>query len=260
MKPVAITGIVLDPCEGTNVTPAALIRDAARKTFTTEDGETASLKLRPPLSEAEIAAFEARLPCLLPADVRELLAFCSGFSGVAVDFVDFTGHDCMFEFELFPHGVPLAADGFGNFWVVDLLPESQHWGPIYFACHDAPVILLQSPSLEHFLAELFQLAEPPYRSLIDDVHEDRIFQVWRKNPSVMSQSECLYSHDRELRTFAEGLGPLFQIIDLRNAEIGFGFSWGRYGPNTVNRRHGNRPIFAYERRKGLLARIFGGFA
>jgi hypothetical protein len=160
----------------------------------------------------------------------------------------------------FPHGIPIAGDGFGNYWIVDLFPQSTSWGPIYYWCHDAPVVLYQSPSLEHFLTELFKLSEPPYKSLIDDVHEDRLFQVWNENPGVMSQEECLRSHDHELQAFAEQLDPSFQIIDLRNAQVGFGFSWGRYGPRTVIRRHGSIPIFAYQRRQGLLARLFGGSA
>jgi len=227
------------------MTPLELLRDALSKTLTTEDGEPASLDLRPPLSDMEIDAFETTLPCALPTEVRELLAYCGGFSGGGVDFVDFTGQDCLFEFESFPYGVPIAADGYGNFWVVDLSPDSVSWGPIYFACHDAPVILYQSPSLEEFLTELFKLSVPPHESLIHEVHEDRLFHVWRNNPGVISHEECLRSQDPELRTFAEELGSSFQIIDLRNAQIGFGFSWGRYGPDTVNRRHGTLPIFAY---------------
>jgi hypothetical protein len=37
----------------------------------------------------------------------------------------------------------------------------------------------------------------------------------------------------------------FQIIDMRHAAPGFGFSWGRHGPETVVVRHGTHPIFAY---------------
>jgi hypothetical protein len=237
-----------------------LVRDAARQSFEDEDGETYSLELRPGLSEDEIAALVAQLPCPIPAGVRELLAFCGGFSGGPTDFVDFTGRDCLFEYEAFPFGLPIAADGFGNFWVIDLLPESTAWGPIYYASHDAPVILYQSPTLEHFLVELFKMCAPPFKSLIDDVHEDRLFKVWRTNPGVVQQEQGVRSNDRELRAFAETLDPSFEIIDMRNAEIGFGFSWGRYGPRTVVRRYGHLPIFAYQRRDGFIKRLFGGGA
>ncbi len=239
--------------------PADLVRNASRDAFITEDGDPVKFEFFPPLSPSEIDVFESRLPCPLPYEIRELLAFCRGFTGGAADFVDFTGDDCMFEFEsAFPHGLPIAADGYGNFWVVDLHPESTRWGPIYYASHDAPVFLYQSPSLEHFLTELFKCDVPPYKSLVDDVHEDRLFQVWRKNPGVMSQAECFASADRELRAFAEQLDPSFLVVDMRNAPVGFGFSWGRYR-ETVVRRSGSLPIFAYRRPTGrfrALVRMF----
>lgn len=84
---------------------------------------------------------------------------------------------------------------------------------------------------------------PPYTSLVDDVHEDRLFRVWRRNPGVMEYDECMQSTDFELQKFAQELDPSFQIIDMRKPEFGFGFSWGRYGPETVVRRHGDLAIF-----------------
>jgi len=233
------------------MTPLDIIRDAHTKPLTTENGDPVALELLSPLSLEELTAFQSRLPCKLPAEIRELLLYCSGFEGGAAAVVDFTGERCSFEFEeAFPYGLPVAADGFGNFWVVDLLPTSKIWGPIYFACHDAPIILYQSPSLSHFFVELFKLNIPPFRSLIDDVHEDRLFQVWRNNPGVLTHDSCVNSADAELKAFAEELGPSFQIIDMRDAEVGFGFSWGRYGPRTVVRRRGLMPVFAYKEPEG----------
>lgn len=142
---------------------ATLIREAAKQPHSTDDEEPAPLELGSGMSHTDIDTFEATLPCRLPGEVRELLAVSTGFTGGAADFVDFTGRSCMFEQrEIFPNGHPIAADGYGNFWVVDLLPDAAQWGPIYFACHDAPVVLFQSPSLEHFLVELFRLSQPPY--------------------------------------------------------------------------------------------------
>jgi hypothetical protein len=174
------------------------------------------------------------------------------------DIVDFTGEDCSFEQrEIFPHGHPIAGDGYGNFWVVDLLPSSQDWGPIYFACHDAPVVLYQSASLAPFLTELFKSSTPPHKGLVDDVHEDRPFNVWRTNPGVQSHAQALNSVDASIAAFAATLDATFEIVDLRNAEAGFGFSWGRYGPRTVIRRAGELPIFAVQRRAGFWERMLG---
>lgn len=100
---------------------------------------------------------------------------------------------------------------------------------------------------------------PPHASLVDDVHEDRIFNVWRENPGVLDRAAALAGDD-ELCRFAEGLDDRFVFVDLRSPEIGMGFSWGRYGPDTEFRRDGTRRLFAYakpERRRGRLRRLFG---
>jgi len=100
---------------------------------------------------------------------------------------------------------------------------------------------------------------PPHKSLIDDVHEDRLFQVWRKNPGVIDQPTALAGVDPELRAFASELPDYFQIVDLRKVDPGMGFSWGRYGPRTEVRRFGYERIFGYGKppRTGVFAKLFG---
>lgn len=233
-----------------------IIQDALNKDLTSGDRRI-ELELLPGLTEDEIARFETTLPCPIPQDVRELLSFCRGFFGSAADMVDFVGLASGVAPEaVFPYGLPIAGDGFGNFWVVDLLPESTNWGPIYFVSHDPPVILYQSPSLEHFLSELFKLHIPPHQSALDDVHEDRLFRVWQYNPGLLSYGACLDSPDPTLAEFAGQLDSSFHIVDLREPQIGFGFSWGRYGPETLIKRFGMLPIFAYQKEQ-LLRRLFG---
>ena len=101
--------------------------------------------------------------------------------------------------ELFPHGLPLAHDGLGNSWIVDVTTESHSWGPIFCSSHDAPVIVYQTD-----------------------------------NPGVLSFSRCIHSSDPDLKTFAESLDETWQFVDLRKPVIGDGFSWGRYGPKTAS--------------------------
>jgi SMI1 / KNR4 family (SUKH-1) len=239
------------------MTPLEIIRRAQTGTLVDEDGNVVTLELFPGLSNTELQDFASRLPCRIPPEVAELLGACSGFSGT-VEQVDFSGRDLMFEFEAaFPYGLPIAADGFGNFWVVDLLPTTIKWGPIYFACHDAPVILYQADSLDQFLRELFRMFEPPHQSLIDDVHEDRLAHVWKSNPGVLSHEQSLRSEDPILSAFACELDESFQIIDLRLAKPGDGFSWGRYGPKTQIQRFGTHAVFAYKKPKSIISRLLG---
>ncbi len=54
------------------------------------------------------------------------------------------------------------------------------------------------------------------------------------------------STDAELSAFAQSLSDDFFIVDLRNASLGDGFSWGRYGPRTKVVRYRHERLFAYE--------------
>jgi hypothetical protein len=98
---------------------------------------------------------------------------------------------------------------------------------------------------------------PPHASAVDDVHEDRLFNVWRDNPGTLDRPAAL-AGDERLSAFAEKLDDRFTFVDLRSPPVGMGFSWGRYGPRTDVRRDGNERLFAYappERRPGLLRRL-----
>jgi hypothetical protein len=239
------------------MTPLEIIRQARADTLIDEDGHVVTMELLPGLSEAELQDFADQMPCRVPPEIAELLSACSGFYGT-VDRVDFTGRDLMFEFEpAFPDGLPIAADGYGNFWVVDLNRYSTRWRPIYFVCHDAPVVLYQADSLEQFLSELFRMFEPPHQSLLDDVHEDRLARVWQTNPGVLSYEQCLRSEDAILSAFARELDEDFQIVDLRRARPGDGFSWGRYGPRTQIKRFRTHAVFAYQRPRSIFSRLLG---
>lgn len=236
------------------------IIQAARETnLSDEDGVAVYPKLLPGLTEQQIDELSDSLVAPLPEEVRELLAFCSGIEGLLAG-VDFTGRrlDAQSEEVLLPHGISIAADGYGNGWTVDLQPDSPEWGPIYYCCHDAPVVLVQSPNLQHFVSELFKMYTPPYKSLVDDVHEDRLFEVWRTNPGVIPHATAMASPDPEIQAFAGTLDPGFQVIDLRCAPVGMGLSWGRYGVDTELRRFGTKAIFAYKRaeKSGWFSRLF----
>ena len=238
------------------LTPIEIIETARAQEWIDEDGHKIEVTLRPPLTDADLDAFARQLPCPIPEHIRDLLKYCTGFEGT-LDQLDFTGRSLQFQQpELFPHGLPIAHDGMGNYWVVDLKPQSTDWAPIYFYGQDPPVVLLQSPSLTQFVDETFRMLTPSYESLIDGVHEDRLYEVWKYNPGVINQAQAAASSDPVLREFAGQLSPEWQIIDLRQARIGMGFSWGRYGPNTQVRRHGLEPIFAYQPKSGFLGRLF----
>jgi cell wall assembly regulator SMI1 len=237
--------------------PLEVIKKAEGLKFTSEDGDVDKLKLLPPLTSDEIDHLQAQLPCRIPEEIRELLCYCRGFDGV-LESIDFSGLAGGFGMEeIFPCALPIAHDGFGNYWIVDLTKESTTWGPIYFACHDSPVIVFQTDSLSHFIEEVLRLGNSPWKGEIDDVHEKYHHRIWKENPDVLTYEQCVGSGDTDLANFAEPLGQKYLYIDMRKPKVGDGFSWGRYGAKTVNKRYGEKRIFAYEVRTSFLQRLFG---
>lgn len=238
--------------------PLEAIRRAEAARLVTERGDEVDLELAPPLPPDEIdrVADDAGAP--LPAELRTLLGRTAGIAGGPLESIDFTGRSLSFGApDTFPWGLPIAGDGFGNFWVVDLTPDAAETAPVFFACHDPPVILYQSGCIGDFLDEAFRMLVPPHASAVDDVHEDRLFNVWRENPGTLDHAAAL-AGDEGLHAFATELDDRFTFVDLRSPPIGMGFSWGRYGPRTDVRRHGRERLFAYarpEKRPGLLRRL-----
>jgi len=226
-----------------------LLKRTNGTTFVNEDGVEGHFALLSPMSVSELAKLESTLPCRLPPDMRELLQFASGFdSGGALEEIRFDASDGFGMEDIFPHALPLAADGFGNYWIVDLTRESITWGPIFYACHDAPVIVYQTDSLLRFVEEVIRFSGKPWKSELDDVHEELSTRIWRENPDVLTREQALSGGDPNLIRFAESLDDSWLFVDLRNPKLGDGFSWGRYGPKTLNRRFGEERIFAYQKK------------
>jgi hypothetical protein len=209
-----------------------------------EDGDEVVVDLRPPVPDAEVAALQAGYPVPLPAELLQLLAVTRGTDAL-LD-LDLTGRAHSVDTaELMPAGLPIAADGSGNFWLLDLTPDTTEVAPVFFHCHDAPVLLYHAPDLATFLDEVVKKYVPPHASLVDDVREDRLYDVWRTRPGAMPQVAALSSPDLALREFAESLDPAWTIVDLRHRQPGMGVAWGCHGPRTRLARHGWERIFGY---------------
>ncbi len=225
-------------------------------TFVNPDGLKNEFKLLPPLSDQELTSLASKLPCPLPPDILELLQFARGFDGTWLEEVHFADPDGASNVlgEIFPRAISLANDGAGNFCIVDLTRDSNSWGPIFFACHDAPVVVYQTDSLLLFVQEVVRGGNRPWKSEVEDVAERFASLIWSDNPGALSHAHCILSADQDLRAFAESMDETWQVIDLRNPVLGDGFSWGRYGPTTPVRRFGEKRIFAYQK-KGLGRRF-----
>jgi len=228
-------------------------------TFLDEKGQPMNVRFQPGLSEAQIREIEQGIGAPLPSDYRELLSLCAGIDGGILE-VDFTGKDMQFwPDEVAPHALGFADDGCGNGWYVDCRVDGEECSQIYFGCHDPAVILFQCKGMDVFLTELVHLHRPEERSVLEDVREDGLFSVWTDNPGAWTREEALASSDTELRTFAQSLPAGAMVIDIRDVPIGMGFSWGRFGPDTLLFRLGKERVFAVAppaRKGGFLSRLF----
>ena len=224
------------------------LRDAALdRGLRDEEGRPVPLHLRPPPDDATVSGLRSRyaaLGAVLPAELVRLLELTSGTEEL-LD-LDLTGERHSIEVaELLPAGHPVAADGFGNFWLLDLTPDTVETAPVFFAGHDAPVLLYQAASLGDFLDQALGALEPGRDTTIDDVHENRLFQVGRRAPQSMPWRAATTSDDQALRDFAASLDEAWTVVDLRRREVGMGVPWGAHGPRTRLARHGWERIFGY---------------
>ncbi len=241
---------------------ADALQDLARVRLVDDDGQEEFLELLPPATEEEIARFEPGLPSPLPTEIRDALLVSRGLANGPLESFDLMDLGGFGMEDVFPHAHPIGHDGFGNYWVVDLHAGSVAWSPVFFACHDPPVIAFQSETVEQFVRDAVAMWRPVHpRSPVDEVHEDVTDRIWATNPGVIPHDEAAASPDPVLQDFASTLDSAAVLADLRRAKLGDGFSWGRYGPRTSWVRHGTERLWATvppRKRRSLLARLFGG--
>ncbi len=232
-------------------------REVIEKGLELDGTESASFqfRLKPGLSHAQIQDLEERLNATLPSEVRELLAFTSGFYSRPIGNVNFSAKE-MFEFpDILPLGLPLAADECGNNWVVDIKRSTGEWGAVFFLSHDPPVVVIQAPDLVRFISQIFDYGDSEPNGRLNYVREMAASKIWREDPYLLDIGASRVSADPNLAEFSRQLSDAFRIADLRSLEVGSGFAWGRNGPNSKIRRYGSELLFGVETKKSLLGTL-----
>lgn len=248
--------------DANDVSLLATLKKLAQASYVNDDGEPRQLQLLPPLTRDELEKLRSSLPCPLPSEVEEALLFSRGLENVehTDGQVDLSGLSIQGQWleDFAPHAVAIASDGCGNSWSLDLGPDSSHWGPVYYFCHDPPVIVYQFAHAEELLNEL---QRPPSDSDLGALIRHWADRIYAKDPMAQPYSQAIEG-DEQLRKFAQPLGPGFHFIDLRHPKPGDGFNWGRFGPSTRVLRHAHLPLVAVEippksRARSLWQRLWG---
>ena len=238
---------------------ADTLRAVADTPLVDEDGGEHRLRLLPPATEDEIADAASMLSGRLPTELLEALRVSAGFENGPIEFgfLDLAGFGLE---EIFPNAYPIAHDGFGNYWVLDLPEDGAECGPVFFACHDPPVIAFQSDSPSQFVHDVLALWQSGPRSAVDRVHEEVTDSIWATHSGLLDRSAALASEDPLLVDFAAEFPTEAVFADLRRPKEGDGFSWGRFGPRTEWRRAGGHRLWGAvppPRRPSLFRRLFG---
>ena len=119
--------------------PLEAIRRAQATRLVNKKGGEVEFELAPALPPADIELLADEVGAPLSRELRTLLGRTAAIDGGPLHAIDFTGRSLSYGApEIFPTGLPIAGDVFGNFWILDLPPDGVETAPVFFACHDAP--------------------------------------------------------------------------------------------------------------------------
>lgn len=235
--------------------PKQKLESILNNKYESEDGDVYGVELLDGMTNEEITEYKKQLPKnYLPTEIEGLLRFSRGFSFYGLEEVRFDtyGH---FGFEdMFPNSIPLAGDGFGNFWILDIDTHG-NWNSIYYVCHDPPVIVKHSENLSQFIEQVDESGKKGRESTLDIIHEQTVMDIWIEKVGIMENNKKDYDFKNEKNEFPE----TYLIADLTNASIKTGFPWGKYGVNPKIIRPTDKPIWIVEKKvkQGFLSRLFG---
>jgi len=238
---------------------ADALRAVAGQRRTDADGKVHVLELLPPATAEDLRVLESKLPGPVPDEIRTALAVTTGLANGPLESFSLLDLEGFGLDEAFPHPYSIAHDGFGNFWILDVQPGADSWGPVWFACHDPAVIAYQADSIAAFLAQVVALWQHGRESAVAEVRDRAVHRLWRDDGHLQTPGSAA-SGDSVLKAFAASLPPAARLADLRSARAGDGFAWGKFGPRTEIRRAGRERIWAVippASRPGLLRRLFG---
>ncbi len=241
------------------MSPLSQLKNISLNEYIDEDGNEFGIDLLAPLSPEQIDALRQNCPKQnLPADITELLQYAAGFEFGPLQTISFDALDMFGLEQIFPRSIQLAGDGFGNFWILDLLSDGS-WGKVFFACHDPAVIVLYANDLAEFIYYLDEFGKDETSSHLNTIHEQTVFDIWQNNHGFID-ANVAHSADHVLKSFAESLPDNFVFADLRNKPLKSGFAWGKHLVQDEKViRHTSEFIWAFEKRKArtLFAKLFG---
>lgn len=237
-----------------------IIRKLKESIFTDEDGENYSLEFEEGLSDNEIEDLAKLFPNnKIDEELVEILRITRGWEGYGLEQVDFSSIRQFGFVELSPNSISLGHDGFGNFWILDILNDGT-LGQVYYACHDPAVFVKYSENLNDFLKSLVEFYESPSENYLNEIHENVVYGIWKSGGEISEKFDFLNKNIEFKNYLSRFDGEEWVIADLRNSKNKDGFAWGKFGPNNLTERHPDQLIWVIKKKvkkKGLFGKLFG---
>jgi hypothetical protein len=235
-----------------------IIKKLKESTFTDEDGEDYTLDFQDALTDSEIEELSQSFPNnTIDSDIKEILKETRGWEGYGLEQVDFSSIGQFGFLELSPNSITLGHDGFGNFWILDILNDGS-LGHVYYACHDPAVLVKYSNDLNGFLKSLTEFYESPSENYLNEIHDNAVFEIWKNGGKLIEKTDFIRENKEYLDFLRDFDGDDWIIADLRNSKDKDGFAWGKFGPNNLTKRHPKDLIWVIKKKKkGFIGRLFG---
>ncbi len=207
------------------MTPRALLESALHETFPDDEGIPRRIKLIPPGKGLNEHLFRERFRAVIPPDMQDLYALASGFELHYTE-VQFKEHRLQGYDFLFEDWLEIVADGFGNHWVLEIRPGADSWGPVWFTCHDPPVVLHIADDLTSFLRQFLDAHRAAeVHNPFACSHHDAL-QLWEREPRWPTAAALRATADPLIARLVADLPDHAEIIDLRPGARGF--MWQSY--------------------------------
>ena len=233
-----------------------IIKKLKESTFTDEDGEDYTIEFQNGLSDSEIKELSKSFPNnTIDSELIEILKVTSGWEGYGLEQVDFSSIGQFGFLELFPNSITLGHDGFGNFWILDILNDGS-LGHVYYVCHAPAVLVKYSDDLNGFLNSLTEFYESPSDNYLNEIHGKIVFEIWKNGGKLIEKSDFIRENSGYSDFLVKYEGEECVIADLRNSRDKDGFAWGKFGPNNLKKRHPKDLIWVIKK-KGFIGRLIG---
>lgn len=204
-----------------------MLQQAKSEKFVRDDGESVAIRIFSAGGGLNEELFRKNYKKPFTKEVAELLDLTPGFE-LGYTEVHFTETQMQGYHFLFPDWMELCGDGFGNFWVAEVQDQTHEWKPIWFVCHDPPVVVRVADNLANFIDLVLDAyrKSPHIKENWFSLSHERANQVWDgAGTAPIEVSDARKSPDPAIAALAHQLPANGCVIDLRNCPNGGGFSW-----------------------------------